>query len=122
MGINIVMFLIIKIIRNKELKATADGFKDYTEVEVTLKPSVLSFITPNPATENAKIGYKINEEGTAYLMILGGYVTNASSNNYILDCNISEKNINLSNYDNGFYTIALVVNGKIVDATTLVKQ
>ncbi len=105
-----------------EVIATADGFKDYTEVEVKLKPSLLSTISPNPVTEVATIGYKINEGGNAYLMILGGYGTDATSNNYILDCNISEKIINLSNYDNGFYTIALVVNGKIVDAKTLVKQ
>jgi hypothetical protein len=30
--------------------------------------------------------------------------------------------INLSNYTNGFYTVALVCNGQIVDAKTLIKQ
>ena len=105
-----------------EVIATADGFKDYTEVEVKLKPSVLSFMAPNPATDVVTIGYKINEGGTAYLMILGGYGTTSASNNYILDNTISEKTINLTNYSNGFYTVALVVNGKIVDAKTLVKQ
>jgi serine protease len=105
-----------------EVIATADGFKDYTEVEVKLKPSILSFIAPNPATDVVTIGYKINEGGTAYLMILGGYGTTSASNNYILDNTISEKTINLTNYSSGFYTVTLVVNGKIVDAKTLVKQ
>jgi serine protease len=105
-----------------EVIATADGFKDYTEVEVTLKPSVLSTITPNPATDAVTIGYKINEGGTAYLMILGGYGSDSSSNNYIVNPDLGEIKINLANYSNGFYTVALVVNGQIIDAKTLVKQ
>lgn len=105
-----------------EVIATADGFKDYTEVEVNLKPSVLISMAPNPATDAVTIGYKINEGGSAYLMILGGYGTNSASNNYILDNTISEKTINLTNYSTGFYTVALVVNGQIVDAKTLVKE
>ena len=105
-----------------EVIATADGFKDYTEVEVSLKPSVLSSISPNPATNAVTIGYKINEDGNAYLMILGGYGTIATSNNYILDVNQSETTLDVSNYSNGFYTVALVVNGQIVDAKTLIKE
>ena len=105
-----------------EVIATADGFKDYTEVEVSLKPSVLSVIAPNPATSAVTIGYKINEGGNAYLMILGGYGTIATSNNYILDVNQSETTLDVSNYSNGFYTVALVVNGQIVDAKTLIKE
>jgi hypothetical protein len=105
-----------------EVVATADGFKDYTEVEVKLKPSILSNMAPNPTTESATIGYKINEGGNAYFMILGGYGTNAASNNYIINPDLGEIKINLASYTNGFYTVALVVNGKIVDAKTLIKQ
>lgn len=105
-----------------EVIATADGFKDYSEVEVNLKPSVLNTIAPNPATNNVTIGYKLNETGSAYLMIIGGYGTTGTSNNYILDTNNTETNINISNYPNGFYTVALVCNGQIVDAKTLIKQ
>lgn len=105
-----------------EVIATADGFKDYSEVEVNLKPSVLGVITPNPATNNVTVSYKLNEVGSAYLMIIGGYGTTGTSNNYILDVNNSETNINISNYQNGFYTVALVCNGQIVDAKTLIKQ
>jgi hypothetical protein len=105
-----------------EVIATADGFKDYTEVEVKLKPSVLSVITPNPATDNVTIGYKINEGGSAYLMILGGYGTNSASNNYIINPELSEININVASYGNGFYTVALIVNGHIIYAKTLIKE
>ena len=79
-------------------------------------------MAPNPATDAVTIGYKINEGGSAYLMILGGYGTNSASNNYILNPDLGEININLANYSNGFYTVALVVNGQLVDAKTLVKQ
>lgn len=105
-----------------EVIATADGFKDYAEVEVHIKPSILNTITPNPASNNVTISYKINEAGSAYLMILGSYGTTYSSNNYILDINSSETNINISNYLNGFYTVALVCNGQIIDAKTLIKN
>jgi hypothetical protein len=105
-----------------EVIATADGFKDYSEVEVKLKPSVLSIIAPNPATDSVTIGYKINEGGSAYLMILGGYGTNSASNNYIINLELGEININLANYSSGFYTVALIVNGHIIDAKTLIKE
>lgn len=105
-----------------EVIATIDGYKDYKEVEVNLKPSSLNIIAPNPATNNVNIGYKLNEVGSAYLMIIGGYGTIGTSNNYILDTNNTDININVSNYLNGFYTIALVCNGQIVDAKILIKQ
>ena len=40
----------------------------------------------------------------------------------ILDVNSNETNLNVSNYASGFYTVALVVNGEITDAKTLIKQ
>jgi serine protease len=105
-----------------EVISTIDGFKDYAEVEVTLKPSVLAEITPNPASEYATISYKLNEASSAYLMVLGYYGGNGTSNNYILDVTTNETKLNISNYQSGFYTVALVVNGKIIDAKTLIKQ
>ncbi len=105
-----------------EVIATADGFKDYSEVQVNIKPSTLNTIAPNPARNNVTIGYKLNEVGSAYLMVIGYYGINGTSNNYILDVNSNETNLNVSNYPSGFYTVALVVNGEIVDAKTLIKQ
>ncbi|MFY7988831.1 MAG: M43 family zinc metalloprotease [Flavobacterium sp.] len=105
-----------------EVIATSDGFKDYKEVEVKLKPSTLENIAPNPATNNVLVSYKLNGVSSAYLMVIGYYGSNGTSNNYILDTNSSETNLNVSNYASGFYTVALVVNGEIVDAKTLIKQ
>ena len=100
----------------------ADGFKDYSEVEVKLNPNTLGIIAPNPAVNNVSIAYKLNDVTSAYLMILGSYGTTGTSNNYILDLNSVETNIDLSSYSNGLYTIALVCNGQVVDAKTLLKQ
>lgn len=105
-----------------EVIATADGFKDYSEVNVNLKPSILNTIIPNPATNNVTIDYKLNAVSSAYLMIIGNYGTNGTSNNYILDVNSTQTNINIENYSTGFYTVALVCDGQIVDAKLLVKQ
>ena len=55
-------------------------------------------------------------------MVIGSYGSNNTSHNYILDLNSIETTIDVSNYPNGFYTVALVCNGVIVDAKTLVKQ
>lgn len=55
-------------------------------------------------------------------MIIGSYGTTGITNNYILDTNSSETNINISSYPNGFYTVALICNGQILDAKSLIKQ
>lgn len=105
-----------------EVIATIDGFKDYAEVNVNFKPSTLEIILPNPASSLVNINYKLNDVNSAYLMVLGSYGTTGTSNNYILDINSTNTDLDLSNYQNGFYTIALVCNGQIVDAKTLIKN
>ena len=105
-----------------EIIAITDGFKDYDEVEVILKPSILETITPNPTSNNTIISYKLNGVQSAYITIMGYYGGNNTSNNYILDTNNSEISIDITNYQNGFYTLALVCDGQIVDAKTLIKQ
>jgi serine protease len=105
-----------------EVIATLDGFKDYAEVNINFKPSTLGIIAPNPASSIANISYNLNNVTSAYLMVLGSYGISGTSNNYILDVNSTTTNIDLSNYQNGFYTVALVCNGTIVDAKILIKQ
>ena len=50
------------------------------------------------------------------------FLINGVLNNYILDNNSSQITVNVINYTNGFYTVALVCNGQIVDVKTLIKQ
>ncbi len=102
-----------------EVIAISDGFKDYTEVEVKLKPNRIEAISPNPSSNNININYKLNGVNSAYLLILG---YNGISYNYILDINNDQININIGNYPQGIYTVALVCNGEIEDAMNLVKQ
>ena len=103
-----------------EVISTLDGFKDYAEVAVQLKPSSIEIIAPNPATNNIAVNYKLNGATSAYIMIIG--YNNPTSNNYILNVNSNQTNINISNYTTGYYTVALIVNGEIVDTKTLIKQ
>lgn len=105
-----------------EVVALADGAKEYAEVAVTLNPSTLGGIAPNPAQDNVTVAYKLNDTGSAYLSIIGSYGANRASNNYILDVKNTEINIDISNYPSGLYTVALISNGKIVDAKKLVKK
>lgn len=104
-----------------EVIATTDGFKDYEDVEIKFKPSIIESIAPNPASENITVTYKTNGVNSAYLMVIGYYGSN-TSNNYILDTNLQQTNINVSSYPLGYYTVALVCDGEIVDAKTLIKQ
>ena len=104
-----------------EVISTLDGFKDYTQVEVKLKPNRLESISPNPARDNLKVIYKLNKASSAYLMINSYYITSSISNNYLIDINSNETNIDLSNYPNGFYKVALIADGAVVDVKIVYK-
>jgi len=103
-----------------EIIADIDGFKDYDEIELKLKPSSITTISPNPSSTNITINYKLNGVSSAYLMIIG--TNNGTSHNYILDINSEQVNVNISNYSQGYYTVALVCNGQISDAKTIFKN
>lgn len=103
-----------------EVISTLDGFKDYKNIEVEFNPSKIQSLGPNPANDNVNINYVLNGATSAYIMIVGynGNITN----NYLLDLTANQTTIDLSNYTTGYYTIALVVNGQIADAKTLIKH
>jgi Peptidase family C25/FG-GAP-like repeat/Propeptide_C25 len=105
-----------------EVISTVDGFKDYSEMEVKINPNRLKNIIPNPVVGLTKVAYNLNQASSAYLMIVSYYMSGGVSNNYVLDVNTSETNIDLSTYANGFYKVVLVVNGAIVDAKIVSKQ
>lgn len=66
---------------------------------------------------NVKVA--ILDSGTNWIHEDLGLGTDSYQN---INLNSSETNLNISNYANGFYTVALVCNGQIVDAKTLIKQ
>src|SRR5690606_28952325 len=103
-----------------EVISEIDGFKDYDEVNVTLKPSTLDQIAPNPASTNAVVTYTLNDVNSAYLRIQSYYENVA--HNYILELNENQTTIDVSNYNTGFYVVSLICDGEIVDSKTLIKQ
>lgn len=106
-----------------EIIADEDGFKDYADVEVSLNPHQLTGIAPNPSSSNILVSYNLNSPSSAYISIVG-YVGNDTGiqRNYILDTESSQTNINISSYANGYYTVALVCDGQIVNTLNLIKQ
>ena len=106
-----------------EVIATTDGFKDYKEVDVVLKPCILDYIAPNPVIGNIlNIHYNLNNANSAYLMVIGLNSLDELSNNYILDMNSNQTSIDLTSYATGYYTIALVANGEITDAKIFIRN
>ncbi len=101
-----------------EVVAEADGFKDYDEVQVKVNGFRITSLSPNPANTNVMIGYDVEGANSAYLMIVGAS-NFSTSNNYILNSTQTQTNIDISNYQMGIYTVALVVDGQIVDAKAL---
>lgn len=104
-----------------EVIALADGYKDYKEVELTLKPNSIETIYPNPATDFINLNYKINNGNSAYLSITGVNISNVS-NNYILDINQDSAVLNVSNYPVGIYVITLVTDGIVSDSKNIIIQ
>ena len=105
-----------------EVIATADGFKDYKEVDVKLKPSRIINVSPNPTSDTINVEYKVNNNETSYIMIIGTYGGSNDVNNYLIDVDSDQISIDISNYQTGYYTVALVNNGQIVDAKSIQKN
>ena len=103
-----------------EVITDADGFKDYDEMEVTVNPFWIENISPNPASNIVKVEYVADKASSAYIMLVNQTAT--VSNNYIIDTNLLETNIDLSSYQTGVYTVVLVCDGVAKDAKNLVVQ
>src|SRR5690606_34728684 len=104
-----------------EVISLADGFKDYAEVLVDLKPDALQNVFPNPATASVQVNYKINRGSSAYLSIVSVYCTNTSEY-YILDTNQNSITIDVSNYPLGMFSVVLIADGAIAASTNLLKE
>ncbi|WP_347373836.1 S8 family serine peptidase [Aequorivita sp. Q41] len=103
-----------------EIITDNDGYKDYDDVKIMVNPYKLGGLVPNPATNIVTTNYIADEASSAYLMVVSNVT--GISNNYILDTVETSINLNISNYPNGLYSVALVCDGKIVDSKNLVKQ
>lgn len=84
--------------------------------------SHIAALAPNPATESVLVKYHLSYVQQASLMIIGSYGTTGTVSNYNLEPASGDITVNIADYPAGFYTVALVCNGQIVDTKTLVKQ
>ncbi len=75
-----------------EVISLSDGYKDYADVDVKLKPNTLGIIAPNPASNNITVNYELNGANTAFLMLVKQSGNNQA--NYILDTDSNQININ----------------------------
>lgn len=105
-----------------EVIALSDGYKDYSEIEVNLKPNTISSVYPNPTNNYATFNYKINQGDSAYLSINPLYTSNGVSQNYILDITQGVITIDFNNYNEGVYLVSLITNGQISDTKYIIKQ
>lgn len=78
-------------------------------------------IAPNPASNDVLVRYHANNTDNAYIMIIGSYGT-SDTMYYDIDINSTEIHIPVSDYQNGYYTVALICNGEVKDTKVLLKQ
>ncbi|TDS58865.1 subtilase family protein [Myroides indicus] len=104
-----------------EVIASVDGYKDYDEVSVTLKPNMLKAIAPNPASSSITVSYVVNNADSAYISVVpvyGGVPGNET--NYVLNIDEQQMQIDLLGYANGVYKVILYCNGNLVSSENLI--
>ena len=101
-----------------EVVTLSDGYKDYDEVEVAVNKIYIASMSPNPVDNFVNISYDVQGATSAYLIIVGTN-NHHTVNNYLLDVNATQATIDMSAYPAGIYTIALVIEGTIVEAKSL---
>ncbi len=87
---------------------------------MVVNKNYIELISPNPSSDEIQIDYQIETGVDALIMIIHTNNLSIPTNNYNLDNNTNNLTIDLSNFSNGAYTVALVVNGNVVDAKTLI--
>jgi len=102
-----------------EVIALSDGFKDYADVSVEVHPSYMESVVPNPVNSNATVTYSV-ENGLNGFIALVDPMNSTILNSYILDPQSNTITIDFSGYQSGTYTLAMIVNGQIVDALNVI--
>ena len=87
-----------------------------------MRPSSIDLITPNPADDQTLIRYTLNGVTSAYLMMMSYPGGGDAIYNFVVDTNQSTIELNTTDLSPGLYTIALVCDGVISDASILSVQ
>jgi hypothetical protein len=103
-----------------EVIAESDGYKDYDEVEISIKLPQISSLSPNPANQSTDIliHYKPENSTSLYLVVMP--LNGSFNDNFSLNYSQSETIIPTNNYTTGLYFISLVADGQVVDQKTFV--
>lgn len=104
-----------------EVISEVDGYKDYENIAVFENSGQINSINPNPATNSINVGYQLTNVNSAHIAIVDLY-TGSSSNNYIIDVNLNNIDINIANYPQGIYLVYLVCDGQVKDSKQFIKQ
>lgn len=100
----------------------ADGFKDYDEVELKLKPNYLERIVPNPAAESVKIYYHISKSTPSYISIIPIYGAVGNAIHYPVKRDDGFIHVDLSSFASGLYKVILYVDHNALDSKGLLVE
>lgn len=102
-----------------EVLSLEDGFKDYSEIIITGNTNNTLNIYPNPTNSVLNVDYDL-QGGSGYLNITK--IDNSVSNNYILNNANNTITIDVTNYSNGYYNIAIIKNGNVENSLIFIKN
>lgn len=119
-GKNYIVTVYDETVYKLEVTATADGYKDYDNVAVSLRPNSIDKIYPNPsASSMVQVDYTINHGNNAYVRIAPVYGASGNGTNYPVNINENEIQIDISGYAAGAYKVILYCDGTIVASENL---
>ncbi len=102
------------------LKVTSEdgGLVDYDEIRVTVKPYEILTMSPNPATNQVTLTYKINGASNPTISLVKPYSN--SNNIYNLIPNSTSIIIDITDLSPGVYSVILICDGVSHDTQTLI--
>lgn len=103
-----------------EVISSLDGFKDYDEILVSVKPYRILSLSPNPTSSQVTINYNAEGVDSAYIKILNQ--STSAFDTYVIDPSLNEIIIDMSLKPYGLYSVVLVCDGEIQDMKNLGKN
>jgi len=103
-----------------EVIATADGFKNYDEIEINVKVNYITSCSPNPASTYLDVDYSIQSANEAYFML----VNQLTLDNFQFSIDPFAETVQLSllNVPAGNYALVLFTDGLIQDHKNIIIQ
>jgi len=104
-----------------EVKSLENGYKDYDTVSISVISGKIIAVTPNPATGQTVVGYRLSDEVSSASIV----VTNAMGVVYhssAVTSSTTLHTVSLQGMPTGQYFVRLEVNGVVQDVKTLIVQ